>query len=296
MKAIYSDRYIVDLEAHIFNTGKYLQVKEELLTYGFELLEPDPPAWSDLGIVHTREYLKDLKRCRRTDWTGRSELPIRKDVITAQRIGAGGTLLTCKIALQERIGLHIGGGLHHAYPDHAEGFCYINDVGYAVKSLRRVGRIDDCLIVDCDLHQGNGNAYIFKDDPSVYTFSIHQQDIYPEKEKSDLDIGLEPFVTDATYLQLLADGLKQTLNREYDLSIYIAGSDPYEKDRLGQLRLTIPGLQARDRLVLETLKDLSIPVAILMGGGYAEHFEDTVKIHVNTGLVALEIFEDREET
>lgn len=290
MKAIYSDRYVVDLKAHVFVTGKYRLVKEALTGSGIEIIEPQPPDWEDLKLVHTNDYLDDLKNYRVSERTVSSELPIEPEVIEASRLGAGGTLLTGLIALEERAGFHIGGGLHHAFPDHAEGFCFINDVAYALKKLLASGKIRRGVIIDCDLHQGNGNAFIFKEEPDVFTFSIHEEDIYPVKERSDLDIGLPPFTTDEEYLHLLAQALSEILAQSFDLAVYIAGSDPYQGDRLGRLKLTISGLMARDRLVFESLSEKEIPVAIVMGGGYAERIEDTVQIHKNTALLAQEIF------
>jgi acetoin utilization deacetylase AcuC-like enzyme len=290
VKAIYSDRYVVDLKAHVFVTGKYRLVKEALIKEGIEIVEPEAPSWQDLLVVHTEEYLDDLKSCRLTKRTITSELPIEPEVIDASKLGAGGTLLTAKIALAEGVAFHIGGGLHHAYPDHAEGFCYINDVAFALKSLLKAEEVGSAVIIDCDLHQGNGDAFIFQDDFRVFTFSIHEEDIYPVKEESDLDIGLPGFITDEEYLHQLSGALESILDRRYDLAIYIAGSDPFKGDRLGRLALTISGLLARDRMVLESLKERSIPVAIVMGGGYAVNIEDTVTIHRNTAVLAQGLF------
>ena len=290
MKAIYSDRYLVDLNAHVFITRKFRLVKEAIEQEGVEIIEPEPPAWEDLLVVHTEDYIEDLRNYRLSGRTITSELPVEPEVIEASRLGAGGTLLTSRIALEERASFHIGGGLHHAYPDHAEGFCYVNDVAFALKKLLKEKRIKDAVIIDCDLHQGNGNAFIFQGDPRVFTFSIHEEDIYPPKEISDLDIGLPGFITDEEFLYQLSGVLDKILDKRFDLAIYIGGSDPYKGDRLGSLSLTIPGLLARDRMVLESLKERSIPVAIVMGGGYATNIEDTVTIHKNTAILAKDLF------
>jgi acetoin utilization deacetylase AcuC-like enzyme len=186
------------------------------------------------------------------------------------------------------VGIHLGGGWHHAFPDHGEGFCVLNDMACAIRTLQTTG-IQRILIVDCDLHQGNGNAYIFRNDPKVFTFSIHQQHLYPlAKPKSDLDIGLEAGISDEKYLNLLESNVPQILeNFKPEFILYQAGADPYKDDRLGNLNLSIEGLNQRDEFIRDLAIKQDIPLALTLGGGYAYKLEDTVQIHFNTVKVFL---------
>ncbi len=212
-------------------------------------------------------------------------MPVKKDIIDSQMLCCNGSWLTAKLAKECGGCYHIGGGFHHAFPDHAEGFCYINDVVYAAARMLELG-VEKISIIDCDLHQGNGTAKFFEHEKKIYTFSIHQEHLYPKKENSDLDIGLENGVGDNEYSEKL-DGALQRIFGEFkpDFVIYLAGADPYLFDQLGNLRLTIEGLKKRDEMVIQRAFDKHIPVAVVLGGGYAEDINDTVEIHCNTARV-----------
>ncbi len=196
----------------------------------------------------------------------------------------GGTLLSAALAMEHAVAVHLGGGFHHAFADHGEGFCLINDVAIATAMLQRDNLIDKATIIDLDVHHGNGTAAIFADDPDVYTFSMHQEHNYPGwKPTSDLDVGLEDGITDDRYHELLEQHLRTIVN-EHDAQIafYLAGADPYREDQLGGLGLTIQGLRRRDEIVYEYLRAAGIPVAVTLAGGYAVNTDDTVEIHCNT--------------
>jgi acetoin utilization deacetylase AcuC-like enzyme len=207
------------------------------------------------------------------------------------RLSVGGTILAAELALKQGLAVHIGGGFHHAFHDHGEGFCILNDVAVAVEKLKSQGRINKAMIVDCDLHQGNGTAHILAGKDYAFTFSIHQMDIYPsEKTSSSLDVGLWSGDGDAEYLSALRahfPRLYKELKPEF--VFYVAGADPYEKDQLGSLRVTKEGLRERDEIVIGEARRLRIPVAVVLAGGYAVDFEDTVAIHLNTIRVAQKV-------
>lgn len=288
---IYSDLYYVNLGEHVFPVEKYRLVYERLFHEGFitpentffpSLAEPE-----DLLLVHTANYLKDLDNLSPSSSTMFSELPLTREIVQGYRLFAAGSILVAEKAMERGIAIHLGGGFHHAFPSRAEGFCYINDVAISIKKHKKLSRFEKVLIVDCDLHQGNGNAFIFKKDPSVFTFSIHQEDLYPVKEESDLDIGLADFTGDDVYLHLLEEAL-QDIRKKFSPEIvyYLAGADPYRGDQLGNLTLTKEGLMERDRLVIGSYVKRSIPLVILLAGGYAVKVEDTVEIHCNTCRIA----------
>ncbi len=294
MKFVYSDRYLVDIGKHVFPIQKYSLIREGLLDEGIgeeDFIEPIPAGEEDLLLVHTEEYLQDLANLRRTHRTISSELPLTREIVDAYILAAGGTCLAVDRCLKDRCTVHIGGGWHHAFASHAEGFCYINDIGVALRKLQKEKLIRRAAVVDCDLHQGNGTARIFQGDPTVFTFSIHQERNYPVKEKSDLDIGLEDGTGDKEYLSLLKDALRGILEgSQPELVMYVAGSDPYQKDLLGGLSLTIDGLRRRDELVMTECEKRGVPMAVVFGGGYAEKTMDTVEIHLNTCRVARATF------
>ncbi|RLA92498.1 MAG: histone deacetylase [Deltaproteobacteria bacterium] len=178
---------------------------------------------------------------------------------------------------------HLGGGWHHAFPDKAEGFCYLNDVAIAVRKLQKENAIKKISIIDCDLHQGNGTAYIFQDDTSVFTFSIHQQNLYPVKQKSTLDIGLSDWADDQEYLQGLSRGIqKALLEFQPEIVFYLAGADPFKEDQLGSLQVSMEGLLQRDKMVFQACKEIMANVVVVLAGGYAVNTADTVQIHFNT--------------
>lgn len=285
---IYSNRYEAEIGPHVFPTEKYRLVRERLIRRGHfredDFLEPPEPELDVLLLAHTPEYVKDLVEARRTVRTARSELPVNHSVISAFCLAASGSLLAAERAVTQGMALHLGGGLHHAFPDHAEGFCYVNDVAVAARGVLRDRLVERVLVVDVDLHQGNGTAATFRDDPSVFTFSIHQESNYPgEKEKSDLDVGLPDGCDDSSYLKHLIRILPR-LRDEFDpgLVLYVAGADPYREDQLGGLSLTLEGLRERDRLFFDTYTSHRIPTVVLFAGGYARRLDDTVTIHTAT--------------
>ena len=221
----------------------------------------------------------------------RLEIPYSKETVEAFWLAAGGSILAARCALQDGFGVNLGGGFHHAFPDHGEGFCMIHDVAIAIRRLQADGVIRRVMVVDTDVHQGNGTAAIFAADPDVFTFSIHQENNYPvPKPPSDVDINLEDGSGDEEYLDALAKGLAGAFARfRPDLLFYLGGSDPYREDQLGGLWLTLGGLRRRDALVFGEARQRDVPVAVTLAGGYARKLEDTVTIHVNTVLAAREI-------
>jgi len=284
---IYSRDYLCDIGEHVFPVEKFRLIYERLRSEpefeGARFIEPSPVTPEDLALVHTRQYIDDLLNYRATTRTVRSELPVSKEVIDAHLLAAGGTLSAARVALREGAAMNLNGGYHHCFPDHAEGFCYVNDVAITLRKMLSEGAINRAAIIDCDLHQGNGNAFIFRNEPRVFTFSIHQENNYPVKQKSDLDIGLADGTGDEEYLRLLRRHVPQILSdAKPDLVVYLAGADPYEGDQLGGLALTIGGLRERDEFVISECAARDIPVCILLAGGYAVDTADTVEIHMNT--------------
>ena len=214
-------------------------------------------------------------------------------MVEAFRLAAGGTALAARLALETGVGFNLGGGFHHGFPDHGEGFCAINDIAVAVRRLQRDGAIRRAMVVDCDVHHGNGTAAIFAGDPSVFTLSIHQFNNYPSaKPPSSLDIHLADGVGDSEYIHRLRNGYHAAIDMfQPELVIYAAGADPYFEDQLGGLSLTFDGLKERDHMVIWTALQHGIPVAIVLAGGYALNVEDTVTIHANTVEAAREVME-----
>ncbi len=294
MSFIYSNRYYADIGFHVFPIIKYQQVFEKLVEEAglndSDFLKPASATDGELLLIHTPEYLQDLADCAWTERTSTSELPISREIIDLFKLAAGGTILACREALKKGWAVHLSGGFHHAFADKAEGFCYVNDLAVAAKTIQHEALLEKVAIIDCDLHQGNGTARIFQCDQSVFTFSIHQRDLYPAKQESDLDIHLPIGTTDEEYLQHLQSSIPGILDEFIpDLVLYQAGADPYNNDQLGNLSLTISGLKQRDQFLFEECKSRNIPVAVTLGGGYAVNTEDTVQIHFNTCKRALEI-------
>jgi acetoin utilization deacetylase AcuC-like enzyme len=285
---VYSPRYELDLGGHIWPTSKYRLVASRLTQDGAidarSLIEPEACSWDDLALVHTADYLSKVKHGTLSAAEIQTlELPWVPGLADGFRLMVGGTIRAAGLAIERGAAAHLGGGLHHAFPNHGEGFCLFNDVAVAVRRLQRDRRVARAAIVDCDVHHGNGTAFIFERDPSVFTFSIHQQHNYPAfKPASDLDIGLEDGTGDAVYLGRLREALKIVLDARPEVLAYLAGSDPYERDRLGGLALTVEGLRARDCLVFDAAREAGIPVFVVLAGGYAEDVQDTVQIHANT--------------
>jgi len=293
--AVYSPSYRIDIGAHVFPTEKYQLVYARLVASGVitaaDVVDPEAAAWDDLARVHTAEYLAKLRDGAMTDEdVAQLELPWSKQMVDGFRLMTGGTITAARMACgldefgsrDSAFGIHIGGGLHHAFPNHGEGFCPFNDVAVAARVLQARG-VERIAIVDLDVHHGNGTAFIFESDPRVFTFSMHQQHNYPMwKPRGTLDIGLPDGVHDATYLLELERALPVVVAHHPQCIFYLAGADPYEDDQLGGLRLTRDGLRARDRLVIDTARTAGIPLVITLAGGYARRVEDTVAIHAAT--------------
>ncbi|MBI5711413.1 MAG: histone deacetylase [Candidatus Eisenbacteria bacterium] len=291
---VHSPGYHCDIGPHVFPMEKFGMLRERLVAGGdieeSDLLDPAPATREELLLVHDPGYLDDLERLRWTPRTMMSELPLARDIVDAYVLAAGGTTRAAREALARGAAVNLGGGFHHAGPDRAEGFCYINDLAVAIRVLQREGRVCRAAVVDLDVHQGNGTARIFRDDDSVFTLSLHQQANYPvPKEPGDLDVGLADGTGDAAYLERLDEALGHVWAFAPDLVLYQAGADPYFDDRLGGLALTMDGLEARDRRVLEGCVARGIPVAVTLGGGYAHEVTDTVAIHLATIRVALSL-------
>ncbi len=295
MKLVYSDQYDLNLGSHVFPSIKYRLIKERVLRAGVaqpeDFVEPPAASDDDIALVHHRDYIRKLQTGKLTYMEIlRLEIPYSPELVRAVWLSAGGSILAGRLAIQDRVSVNIGGGFHHAYPDHGEGFCVLNDIAIAIRSLQKNKAIERAMSVDCDVHQGNGTAAIFAGDPSVFTLSIHQENNYPyPKPPSSLDINLPDRVDDEGYLAALGEGLDKALREfEPELMIYVAGADPYREDQLGGLKLTLEGLEKRDRLVFEKARPKKIPVAVTLAGGYARKVEDTVTIHTNTIRVAKE--------
>jgi acetoin utilization deacetylase AcuC-like enzyme len=327
-KLIYSDAYYLPIGKHVFPAEKYRRVRDWLIATGVaeasDFLEPQPASDQDVLLVHKPEYVHKL---RTGTLSAREEMemeiPYSPDLVDAFWLAAGGSILAARQALKDRVCISIGGGFHHAHPDHGEGFCMIHDVAIAIRRLQRDDHIRTAMTVDCDVHQGNGTAAIFAGTrtesvslPSVsastlnqnwaaktsmrgahagdvFTISLHQHNNYPlYKPPSSIDVDLPDGIGDDDYLAWLDNALSSGLRQfEPDLICYIAGADPYREDQLGGLDLTVEGLKRRDELVFRVAKAQNIPVMVTYAGGYALNVEDTVIIHSNTVIAAREIFQ-----
>jgi acetoin utilization deacetylase AcuC-like enzyme len=295
MKLIYSDHYDLNLGNHVFPSIKYRLIKDALLGQGQarpeDFVEPPAAADDDVALVHDREYIRKLRTGKLSYLEIlRMEIPYSPELVHAVWLCAGGSILAGRLALTDGACVNIGGGFHHAFPDHGEGFCVLHDVAIAIRRLQKDKTIERAMTVDCDLHQGNGTAAIFRGDRSVFTLSIHQANNYPyPKPPSNFDINLDDGADDEEYLGALEEGLDKSLAEfQPHLIFYLAGADPYREDQLGGLRLTLEGLERRDRLVLQKARAKKIPVAVTLAGGYARRVEDTVLIHMNSIRVARE--------
>ena len=290
---VHAEEYRCDIGPHVFPMEKFDLVLRALAESGdlerADVLHAEPASRADLLLAHTPEYLADLAELRITRRTACSELPLTAEVVRAYAYAAGGTTLAAREALRRTMAVNVGGGFHHAFADLASGFCYLNDLVIAVLVLRRDGMIRRAAVVDCDLHQGNGTAHLCRDLPEVFTFSIHQENLYPVKEQSDLDIGLDNGTGDEEYMERLAEGLDRVWAHEPEIVLYQAGADPFEDDQLGALKLTLAGLETRDRLVLEGCDRRGIPAVVTLGGGYARRLSDTVRIHARTCQIAIRL-------
>ncbi|MFH1791638.1 MAG: histone deacetylase [Candidatus Omnitrophota bacterium] len=298
VQIVYSDKYEVDIGTHVFPTGKYRLIRECLdreisVPGGLKFIEPPLPRDREILLAHTEEYLARLKNGTLSrDEVIKMELPYSKQLVRGAFLSCGGTMTAAYLAVKRRLGVHIGGGFHHAFAGHGEGFCVLNDIAVAVRKLISDGTVARAMVIDCDVHQGNGTADIFRRESRVFTFSIHQENNYPfYKPPGDLDIGLPDTAGDDMYLRSLKGHVPDILDRFLPgLVVYVAGADPYEGDQLGNLGLTMEGLAERDRFVFSCCKDRQTPVAVVLAGGYARNHDDTVRIHVNTIEEALKVF------
>lgn len=291
MRLVYSPSYHVDIGRHVYPTVKYelvyrALVDRELARPG-DFLEPRPVSWNDLALVHTGAYLRKLQDgTLSADEIAQLELPWSPEVTEGFRLMTGGTVEAARVPFTQsgtEVAVHIGGGFHHAFANHGEGFCLFNDVAVAIRLLQRDRLVIRAAVVDCDVHHGNGTAFIFERDASVFTCSMHQQNNYPVfKPRSSLDIGLPDGADDEMYLRALEGALPRVFESSPDVVFYLAGADPYLDDQLGGLALTRDGLRRRDALVLHAARAREIPVVITLAGGYARRVEDTVAIHVAT--------------
>jgi acetoin utilization deacetylase AcuC-like enzyme len=290
MKAFYCDHFVLPLpEGHRFPMEKYRLLRERVLAEKIidpdDLIEPQAVTGDDLRRAHDPRYVQRVLLGQLTDVEiRRLGFPWSPALVERSRRSSGGTLAACRAALTDGVAANLAGGTHHAGYDFAEGFCIFNDSAVAIRALQAEGLVRRALIVDCDVHQGNGTADIFRDDESVYTFSIHGEKNFPlRKVPGRLDIGLDDGTSDDEYLIALERGVEQAISEAAaEMVIYLAGADPYEGDRLGRLKLTKAGLAARDRMVLDKCQANQLPVAITMAGGYAPNMGDIVEIQSNT--------------
>jgi len=293
-----SDRFVLPLPAgHRFPMQKYRLLRERVEQAG--LADPDglqePPAARDEEILraHDAAYLaRVVTGALSAQEQRRIGFPWSEQMVERSRRSAGATLAAARAALSTGgVGVNLAGGTHHAFRDRGEGYYVFNDAAICALSLQAEGVIKRALVIDCDVHQGNGTASILSGDPSLFTLSIHAANNFPfRKEASDLDLELPDGAGDADYLPLLERGIYRALSAaQPDLVIYLAGADPHEGDRLGRLKLTTAGLEARDRMVFECCAASALPVAVAMAGGYGRRIEDTVNVHFNTVRLAREI-------
>ncbi|HKP77482.1 MAG TPA: histone deacetylase [Longimicrobiaceae bacterium] len=306
MRAFYTDRFVLPLpEGHRFPMVKYRRVRERCLEEGIfapgDLAEPPAATWDELALVHRADYLAAVRDGTLPPLAQRRiGFPWSLEMVERSRRSAGATIASARVALAEAaehgwgVAANLAGGTHHAYPDHGEGFCVFNDAAVAVRVLQHEGAVARAVIVDCDVHQGNGTAAIFACDPSVFTFSIHGARNFPfRKERGSLDVELPDGAGDEVFLGALEYHLPHVLaDFGPDLAIYLAGADPWRDDRFGRLGMSKEGLAARDRYVLGLLRDAGIPTAVTMAGGYARDTEDTVDVHVTTLRIAAEMWRD----
>jgi acetoin utilization deacetylase AcuC-like enzyme len=323
-KLIYSDGYYLPIGEHVFPAEKYRRIRDRLLASGVaeagDFLQPEPATDQDILLVHEPGYVRKLKTGTLSPREEMElEVPFSPELVKAFWLAAGGSILAARQALTDGVSVNIGGGFHHAFPDHGEGFCMIHDVAVAIRRLQRDDQIRTAMTVDCDVHQGNGTAAIFggtraPGDPlpsasgspasaqgvrqrsahtgDVFTISLHQHNNYPQwKPPSSIDIDLPDGIGDDDYLAWLDNALSSGLRQfEPDLMCYIAGADPYREDQLGGLSLTIEGLKKRDELVFRVARARNVPVMVTFAGGYAQNVDDTVTIHCNTVTAAKEVF------
>jgi acetoin utilization deacetylase AcuC-like enzyme len=297
MKIFYCDTFTLPLPPrHRFPIRKYARLREAVTAAGLaapeEITPPTPATDEQIRRAHDADYLERVEAGELTPKEiRRIGFPWSPELVTRARCSVGGTIAACRAALADGIGVNLAGGTHHASRNRGQGYCVLNDTVIAARAMQAEGRAERVVILDCDVHQGNGTAAIVADDPTIFTFSIHSERNFPfHKEQSDIDIGLDDGTGDAAYLAALQKGVEHSLDRaDADLAIYLAGADPYEGDLLGNLALTRDGLAARDRWVLQRCHQESLPVTVVMAGGYARQVEDIVAIHLQTVRIAAEI-------
>lgn len=300
MKIFYCDTFPLPLPPrHRFPIQKYVLLRKAVeaadLVPPHHLIIPEPASDEQILRAHEVDYLERVKMGQLTAKEMRPVgLPWSPELVARARCSVGGTIAACRAALCEGVAVSLAGGTHHAFRDHGQGFCVFNDGVIAARTMQAQGLAERVLIIDCDVHQGNGTAAILADDPTIFTFSIHGARNFPfRKELSDLDVELEDGAGDAEYLVALEEGLRRSLEAaDADLAIYLAGADPYIGDQLGRLALSQPGLAERDRLVFQMCRQLGLPVAVVMAGGYGRQIEDTVAIHFQTVCIAAELAEE----
>tara|TARA_R110000796_G_scaffold37722_4_gene95286 strand:- start:179055 stop:179957 length:903 start_codon:yes stop_codon:yes gene_type:complete len=284
-------------EGHRFPMAKYDLLPQQLLhestCIAENFFEPEIPNDKYILAVHDAEYYYDLLNIKITQKAARKiGFPLSEDLIERERIIADGTIKACEFALKHGVAMNIAGGTHHAYTDHGEAFCMLNDQAIAARYLQSKNLANKILIVDLDVHQGNGTAEIFKNDTSVFTFSMHGESNYPfKKEKSDLDIALTKGIADDEYLSILKKTLPQLIeNFQPDFIFYLSGVDVLKSDKLGTLALTVDGCKKRDQFVLQLCHRLKIPVQCSMGGGYSPDIKTIIQAHANTFRLAQHIY------
>ncbi|MFP4095468.1 MAG: histone deacetylase [Cyclobacteriaceae bacterium] len=298
IRIFYSERYHYRLpEQHRFPIDKYLLTKEQLLYRGIiseeQLVDPGLADEEDILRVHTSDYWQQVKTLSLPPrMIRRIGLPLNETSVKRARNSVAGTMKAAEAALESGIGMNLAGGTHHAYPDRGEGFSTLNDIAIAAAHLLHHQLVSKVLIVDLDVHQGNGNAFIFADKPSVFTFSMHGRDNYPlKKEKSDLDIGLPSGTRDDEYLDILRDTLPRLIKQQKpDIIFYQSGVDVLATDKLGKLSLSKEGCRLRDRFVFQQARQHAVPIASSMGGGYSVRMADIVNAHCQTFEEAMAIY------
>lgn len=297
MKVFYSDPFVFPLPGgHRFPINKFALLRQAVQAAG--VVRPDDLVLSgrasdeEILRVHDADYLERLQAGQLTPYeVRRIGLPWSSELVERARRTTGGTVAACRAALQEGIAVNLAGGTHHAFRDHGQGYCLFNDSVIAIRAMQAQGRVRRAVVLDCDVHQGNGTAALAATDPTIFTFSIHNENNFPLfKERSDLDIGLPDGTEDDAYLTALEPGVRSALQRaRADLAIYVAGADPYEGDLLGRMRMSKAGLAERDRAVLGLCRESGLPVAAVMAGGYGRNVEDTVAIHLQSVRIAAEL-------